>query len=473
MENIKACREERQNIIDGFKKHNESMIQRSMALSQNSKSLDFYSSGFSQKSSSMDKDQRAIEKLKMRQKAEVENLIDQELKMEMMRKENEMKDYQAKVKEQQLRVALTYKQKWQEETKKQKEFMKQLQTEKEYHDLQRTLTMKHQQEQMKKEYLAEKQRMIAQEHMVRKQLQMQMTREKKMNSERVFLEQQRRTIEKQIMMDERAKWRKSMGEQIHNLKKFDNAKNEEYQKARTQQMKSLMEGKAIRLKQELEYKDFQVEQRKKFFETMHKASYDNLNNSMDNPMMPPRIADRNKEAKMKNDYHLMMKSQGVLTKLDQIDNHVLWKQQEREKNQMFKSELNALKREEFKNNLKKREKIQEYHREVNLRKLREKEERLAQIKQYKQVMSMEKKGVQEKNHQQKKQVMELFDRMVRNSNSISPEMILEMFPGEQALITKLMALKDVAKSSSPAGRSDVYENQWQSQSFNNSYQNSI
>jgi hypothetical protein len=105
---------------------------------------------------------------------------------------------------------------------------------------------------------------------------------------------------------------------------------------------------------------------------------------------------------------------------------------------------------------------------VNLRKLREKEERLAAIKQYKQELLNEKKGVQEKNHQQKKAVVELFDRMMRNSNSISPDMILEMFPGEQKLISKLMMLKDVARggSSSPMGRSEGF--QYQSQSFNTS-----
>jgi len=111
----------------------------------------------------------------------------------MMRKENEQKDMQARFKDEQLRQALKRKQKMQEEMKKQREMMKQLQTEKEYEDLQRTLSIKHHQENMKKEFLAEKQKRQAYETMVKKQLQMQQTREKKMNSERMFLEQQRRT----------------------------------------------------------------------------------------------------------------------------------------------------------------------------------------------------------------------------------------------------------------------------------------
>jgi len=47
---------------------------------------------------------------------------------------------------------------------------------------------------------------------------------------------------------------------------------------------------------------------------------------------------------------------------------------------MFKNEIKAIKREEFKNNLKKQEKINEYYRELNMRKLREKEERALLLK---------------------------------------------------------------------------------------------
>ena len=83
-----------------------------------------------------------------------------------------------------------------------------------------------------------------------------------------------------------------------------------------------------------------------------------------------------------------------------------------------------------------------------------------------------KKSVQDGNNIQKKQVMELFDKLMRNSNSISPEIIAEMFPGEEALIHKLMKLKEVTRSVSPTGRSN--ENVWnQSKSLNSSFQNSL
>ena len=56
------------------------------------------------------------------------------------------------------------------------------------------------------------------------------------------------------------------------------------------------------------------------------------------------------------------------------------KQHQTEQMLMFKNEINAVKREQFKNNLKKREKINEYYREINMRKLREKEERANLLK---------------------------------------------------------------------------------------------
>ena len=47
---------------------------------------------------------------------------------------------------------------------------------------------------------------------------------------------------------------------------------------------------------------------------------------------------------------------------------------------MFKNEINLLKKEEYKNNLLKKGKIQEYYKELNLRKMKEKEERSYEIK---------------------------------------------------------------------------------------------
>lgn len=47
---------------------------------------------------------------------------------------------------------------------------------------------------------------------------------------------------------------------------------------------------------------------------------------------------------------------------------------------MLKNEINSIKKEEFKNKLKKREKVQDYYRELNVRKLREKEERAQAMK---------------------------------------------------------------------------------------------
>jgi|LauGreDrversion4_2_1035121.scaffolds.fasta_scaffold456081_3 hypothetical protein len=47
---------------------------------------------------------------------------------------------------------------------------------------------------------------------------------------------------------------------------------------------------------------------------------------------------------------------------------------------MFKNELKAMKREEFKQNIKKKDKVQEFYREMNMRRLREKEDRALELK---------------------------------------------------------------------------------------------
>ena len=90
---------------------------------------------------------------------------------------------------------------------------------------------------------------------------------------------------------------------------------------------------------------------------------------------------------MKNEWEQMMKSSSIISKLDQVDqkvkkklNQIKMKHHQTEQMLMFKNEIKAIKREEFKNNLKKQEKINEYYRELNIRKLREKEERALLLK---------------------------------------------------------------------------------------------
>lgn len=90
---------------------------------------------------------------------------------------------------------------------------------------------------------------------------------------------------------------------------------------------------------------------------------------------------------MKNEWEQMMKSSSIISKLDQVDqkvkkklNQIKMKHHQTEQMLMFKNEIKAIKREEFKNNLKKQEKINEYYRELNMRKLREKEERALLLK---------------------------------------------------------------------------------------------
>jgi len=97
--------------------------------------------------------------------------------------------------------------------KKNREMMKQYQTEKEFEELQKRLSLKQQEENVKKEFINENAKKLQHHMMMQKDLQMQKSREKKMNSERLLYEQQRRTIDKQIMMEERANFRKAFEEQ--------------------------------------------------------------------------------------------------------------------------------------------------------------------------------------------------------------------------------------------------------------------
>ena len=208
---------------------------------------------FNKNSPSVDSDQKAIEKLKIRQKAEVENLIDQELKLEMLRKENEQKDQLSNIKEARNKEAIKRKQIMHDENKKNRELMKQYQTEKEFEELQKRLSLKQQEENMKKEFFNENQKKLHHHMMMKKDFEMQKSREKRMNSERQLYEQQRRTIDKQIMMEERANYRKAIEEQINMGKKIENEKMKEYQQNKINQVKEMIQFKIQNQKQVLIY----------------------------------------------------------------------------------------------------------------------------------------------------------------------------------------------------------------------------
>ena len=207
------------------------------------------SQNFNKKSPAPDTDQKAIEKLKIRQKAEVENLIDQELKLEMLRNENEQKDQLAIMKEARNKEYLMKKQIMHGENKKNREMMKQYQTEKEFEELQKRLNFKLQEENAKKEFISENQKKLHHHMMMKKDLQIQKSREKKMNSERLLYEQQRRTIDKQIMMEERANFRKAFEEQKNMGKKIENEKIKEYQQNKINQVKGMIQFKIQNQKQ--------------------------------------------------------------------------------------------------------------------------------------------------------------------------------------------------------------------------------
>ena len=100
-----------------------------------------------------------------------------------------------------------------------------------------------------KDFLIEKQRRKQYEMVIRNETQMQKTKEKKMSTERIFQEHQRRIIDKQIMMEERENFRKAYEEQRNYEKRFENAKIQESQQNKINQVRGMMEFKINRQKQ--------------------------------------------------------------------------------------------------------------------------------------------------------------------------------------------------------------------------------
>jgi hypothetical protein len=224
-----------------------------------SKSYDF----FNNNNSSLGSEMKAIEKIKERQKKEINKLIDYEIKMEIMKKENEEKLMKQRVKEEKLKNELLLKQKHQEDLRKKREMEKELLLKREFEENERKKREQELQEQKKIIFNFEKEKQKKIEKAKKELKEKEKQEEFKAISEKNFLIHQERLKEKQKIMIER--------EEVRN-KNLD-SKKEELQKY-NKQMQEIHEKKLILTRMNLENK---INIQKEVYYVLHRNSKGNKN----------------------------------------------------------------------------------------------------------------------------------------------------------------------------------------------------
>lgn len=153
------------------------------------------------------------------------------------------------------------------------------------------------------------------------------------------------------------------------------------------------------------------------------------------------IENRKRKLQFTIDKNHQMKNEKVseiLVKINQINDRIVKKQSEQEKELMFKNECNNIKRKNKIKVLTRLSKIQEYQNDINKSKIDEKMRKAEEFKEQKQYFLDQKKKMADNIAKQKSEVLLKFDKMMKNSGTISAEAIRNLFPDDIELYERIV-----------------------------------
>jgi hypothetical protein len=161
-----------------------------------------------------------------------------------------------------------------------------------------------------------------------------------------------------------------------------------------------------------------------------------------------KIEHRNKvleQSKLRNDRLEKDKKVRILDKIHHTDHNISKQRQENERKFMLKHEEEAMKGMEKKQKLKRLEKMNEYEMGLKMSEIREKESKLNEIKRERYEMLQKKRMMAEEVAKQKKEVKERFDIVMKKHKGITEESLNELFPDDNALVQRLLEMKNKIK----------------------------
>jgi len=147
-------------------------------------------------------------------------------------------------------------------------------------------------------------------------------------------------------------------------------------------------------------------------------------------------------ARMKQADELQKKAQNVMIKHDLLRKRAMKKKEDKERERMYLNEIGILKHEEHSYNLQKQTKIDDFHRNKSLEKMRERDERVEEYRKQRIQQENEKKRAGNVVVKKKKNNKEFYDKIMNKHSSITLEDLQEMFPGDNEIIEKFVKFKE-------------------------------
>lgn len=484
---IVQVREERHKLIeDGEKKKSQSM---NKSVSQNNRSMNDTKIF----STAIELEKKEIEKIKFRQKKEIESMIEYEIKMELIRKNNEEKirRQQEKVESHMSEVAL--KRKREEEEKKRRENEKLQKQMEEEEKLRLTYKEKMEKEQKRISEIVKLEQEKLRENAKKNLEQRRKQEEHREKTESIFKFQQERALKKQKEMEEKDRKRretlevkqkndidKSIKTKEEHQRNIENARRNLEKKLEKQkidfankQKKNLEKRMLFEQQQQESFKRKKLESIARENEIKRVIEYNKeLGNSkilnyykkqehikklkveldkereIENQKYIHKIEHRNKvleQSKLRNDRQEKEKKERILGKIGHTDKNISKQREENEKKFMLKHEEGAIKGMEKKQKLKRLERVNDYEMSLKMSEIREKEAKINEIKRERYEMLQKKRMMAEEVSRQKKEVKERFDLVMKKHKGITEESLNELFPDDKQLVQRLLEMKNKIK----------------------------
>jgi len=231
--------------------------------------------------------------------------------------------------------------------------------------------------------------------------------------------------------------------EFHRIKTLDMMKSLDRQKQQERQRMLQFMEKHKKLEDQNHIMDMAADQRKQIFES--KLSEGVLN------------------ARMKQADELQKKAQNVMIKHDLLSKRAMRKKEDKEREKMYINEISILKHEEHSYNLQKQTKIDDFHREKSLDKMKQRDERVEDYRKQRIQQENEKKGAKNFVVKKKNDNKEFYDKIMKKNSSITLEDLQEMFPGDNEIVEKFVKFKEGREKGKTRSR---YNSET---SFNNGY----
>lgn len=450
-------------------------------------------------STAINNELKSFERLKKKQEMDLLGMVQHELRMNLMRQENEEKIRKQKEKEEKIKMELMLAHKKEEEKKKQKELERQEMLRREEEQRKKRDQERYQEEQrrLKEEMEREKQRMkenrLKQEEEKRKQEEFKKQVEMMLEDNRKKAEMRQKELEEkererkellerkklQTMMinsEKSQRKREKIETNMLNLEhKILQQKNEYLEKQRKNEIKknqfeelrnlafkeqkkqSAMRTEEIKKvlmrneqmeKQKVESyyeKQKQIQQKKEELEEIHKEE-----------IRQKIERQKNRENKIKqtlqmNELMENAKKNEIIEKIEFKEERKKNLQMMKERECMEKSEIIVRKKLEKEENIKRIARMQEYERAKTLERLQEKSMRLEEFKLQKSIIADKKREIQDEISRKKQEYVEKFEKIFKKKNidEQTVKTLVQMFPDNEEI--QVMANNLRTNNSSTSG----------------------